>query len=105
MKKENLVALVGKSNSTHTHVVSISNPDTEGLKINLKKQTWKYKQETREYNIGDLGINGRRAGRTGEHVDGVVGVYDRTNITHLQTMIYHARAVIEESNDWSIADD
>jgi hypothetical protein len=104
-KKEDLVALIWGSNTCHTKVVD---PDYVSerqvydgedkkhwkwakLKLDLKEGTWKHgKKEAK------IGKHFRDpCGIWSENRYGLIGIYDRTNLEHLDSMVDDAQAATE----------
>jgi hypothetical protein len=107
---ENLVALCWASNTCYTTVCELKDIDNKRvydgedkkywswgkLKIDLEKGTWK---------------QGEKFGKIGRHFSGermsccwndsrygLIGIYDRTNLAHLNAMIFDSREATEDSH-------
>lgn len=87
---ENLVVLQYASNNCYVDVKDFMQMSKEGslkgscMSVDLKKGTWSYR-EYRDKKIGE-----GRTCFTHVHRSGVIGVYDRTNTTHLNSMVHDA---------------
>jgi hypothetical protein len=79
MRRENLIILKYADNNAYTTVVKLVGYKDKYFSIDITHGNWVYDGKT--YNIGEP-----RYCEWGCHW-GVIGVYDRTNITHLNRMI------------------
>lgn len=80
----NLVYLVYAPNNCYTSVVDEC---PEGTTINLECGTWRFSQQCRfdqDYPIG-------RSRATMSQNHGIIGVYDRSNVDHLGSMVSDAK--------------
>ena len=95
-KPENLVALIYSGNVCYTSVVSIDDLRVvDGCKIAPEEGVWKSNRYgARPMPIGEAWHCDR--GSRG----GVIGVYDRTNLSHLNSMISAAKKATEDDNSW-----
>ncbi len=91
-RKEDLVVLKYASNSCYTQVITAEEAEqqTENLIIDTVNGTWTFDGET--FSIGERGIrwHGSRKKRYG-----IIGVYDRTNIRHLDLMVIDGKEATE----------
>jgi len=91
-RKEDLVVLKYASNSCYTQVITAEEAEqqTENLIIDTVNGTWTFDRET--FSIGERGIrwHGSRKKRYG-----IIGVYDRTNIRHLDLMVIDGKEATE----------
>jgi len=97
-RKGNLVALEYASNSCYTKVITAEEAEqTENLIIDTINGTWTFDGET--FPIGERGIrwHGSRERRYG-----IIGVYDRTNTRHLDSMVIDGKEATEA--DCSLGD-
>jgi hypothetical protein len=80
-KREDLVVLQYASNNCYVSVTEIdgNNQELDSLVLDLEKGLWSYRNY-RDKQIGDSRL-------CSEQRFGVIGVYDRTNITHLNSMV------------------
>jgi hypothetical protein len=83
-----LVVLLYADNIYYTTVRSAEPHLPEGLTIDLDTCSWKF--DGREYHIGHM-----------RHCEygcrwGVIGVYDRTKIEHLNNMLHHSREATKQ---------
>ena len=103
-KEENLVVLSYSSNTLTkaTELKEFLNAQvgSREIEVDLVNGRWTYKDE--RYNSPDqcLGVKGfdfgsGRHGRWGSRW-GVIGIFDRTNIVHLNGMLYESRAATVE---------
>ncbi len=58
------------------------------LQIDLKRKIWTHPLIIRFNQVPSLPIGGARAST---HINGIIGVYDRTNITQLNDMLFDSR--------------
>lgn len=83
MKKQNLVFLVFTENPCYTEIVRKCPKE---VKLNLESRTWKFNGS--KYEIGKsrplLGYS-----------YGVIGVYDQTNLEHLNSMLNDFKEVVK----------
>ena len=93
MKREDLVALIYADNECYTSVVSLEEVDQRRvwdggdrkywnwpkLVIDLENETWQQEGKGKPVKIGEGYVNDR-------HKYGLIGIYDRTNIEHLNHM-------------------
>jgi hypothetical protein len=82
MKLEDLVVLQYASNTCYTTLTRVSEVKVKNFSVDIEKSTWSY-DEYRDRKIGDARLYGAHFG--------VIGVYDRTNDQHLNSMLYAAR--------------
>jgi len=86
-KLENLVVLQFSSDILFTEVVDAKTKSPKELKINLRQGTWTYHMNSFSHKgedtmqIGESGFIIHSEGR-------VIGVYDRTNNDHLNSMVH-----------------
>ncbi|MBI2451760.1 hypothetical protein HYV50_01635 [Candidatus Pacearchaeota archaeon] len=84
MRKENLVVLKFEFNNCCVGVVGINEVKQDNFSMDLDRKTWSY-QSWRDIPIG------QRRSLYNTHADeireGIIGVYDRTKIGHLNSMI------------------
>jgi len=88
IERKNLVALMYASNSCYTKVVGIENISEKGFSIDIEEGRWSNRY-FRDIEIG--------RGKCGEYKEGVIGVYDRTKISHLDSMVHDAKSATKES--------
>lgn len=87
--KRNLVFLMYASNTCYTTVVGKM---PEEIEVDLQQGTWSYKDKRQnnhgwhEFKIGSQARHCSHGSR-----GGMIGVYDRTNVQHLDTMVSVAR--------------
>ena len=84
---KDLVILMYTSNTCYTIVSSTIPNIPEGLQIDLDTCTWTF--DGKRYQIG-----GMRRCEYGCRW-GVIGVYDRQNIQHLDAMVHHSKEATE----------
>lgn len=82
IKNPKLVILIYASNTCHTKVVDIRAP-IDGLSVDSDENTWTFDKKT--FTIGEI-----------RHCEygcrwGVIGVYNRNNLNHLNSMVRHAQ--------------
>jgi hypothetical protein len=87
-KERNLVALILAQNPCYTEVVSLK--QIKGLQIDLVAGTWTLDGGTAK--IGESGGGG------------IIGVYDRTKIKHLDAMVDDGREATEHRSGISDSD-
>lgn len=85
---KDLVILVYASNTCYTTVRSAEQNLPEGLEIDLDTCIWKF--DGTEYQIGQM----RRCEYGCRW--GVIGVYDRQKIDHLNAMVHHSKEATGE---------
>ncbi|MAH03849.1 hypothetical protein CMI39_03635 [Candidatus Pacearchaeota archaeon] len=93
IKEENLVVLTYAVNNCWTNVKEISDIDDKDFSINLEKELWSYRCWK------DIKIGKKRSPYTtysDECREGIIGVYDKTNIKHLDFLVHDA---IESTKD------
>jgi hypothetical protein len=88
VKEKNLLYLQYEGSSLFVRAVLTEEPP-EGVTVNLKAEVWLF-----EGNIYSIGTMHRRCKRTARQ--GPIGVYDRTNLLHLNNMISVSRHVTQE---------
>jgi hypothetical protein len=89
--KNNLIALVYSFNNCYTQISSIEKAERDfGLKLDLSKETWSW----RGFNNIRIGSNRR----SDDYRDGIIGVYDRTNDAHLDSMLSGSREATSRPN-------
>jgi len=79
-KRSNLVALVYADNRCHTNVVSLNSEIVKNDAV-VTTKTWKPKQGN------TIKIGSSRNDKYGH----VIGIYDRTNNRHLDSMVRHGK--------------
>ena len=95
MDKKNLVVLCYASNTCYTTVVPLDENEQD-VRVNIPKSCWSMVKTKRLYRIGeemrhcDNGCRG-----------GVIGIYDRTNINHLDYMVHHSGEATESESSAS----
>ncbi len=93
---ENLVVLQYASNNCYVNVADFMQMSKEGslggscMSVDLQKGTWSYR-EYRDKKIGEARVCGGHGNRSG-----VIGVYDRTNTSHLDCMAHAAIEAVRE---------
>jgi len=85
---KDLVILMYASNTCYTTVQKTEPRLPEGLEIDLDTCSWKF--DNRRYTIGEM-----------RHCEcgcrwGVIGVYNRQDIAHLNAMVYHGNEAVRE---------
>ena len=86
MKKGNLVVLMYPPNTCYTRVVKFRGDKIDGLEVDIENEVWSYTID------GSEGIFiGRSRNLCGKGRHGVIGVYDRMNIEHLNTLVFDGR--------------
>jgi hypothetical protein len=108
IKMENLVALIYANNECYTNVVELSEVDQrpvtdpiEGpwtwpkLVVDLEEGVWYQEGET-PAKIGRAHFRHHFGGSILKY--GLIGVYDRTNIRHLNTMVSNSKEATEDRN-------
>lgn len=93
INKKDLAYLVYASNDCYTH---LQEEIPEGVEVNTQKGTWCFEGKT--YKIGDEMRHCNHGSRWG-----VIGVYDRTNIEHLNAMVNHSEEATKSQG--SLLDD
>ncbi len=90
-ERKNLVALVYAPNRCYTKVVHLNDEIVKNdVVINVARKTWKPKLGNSQlFKIGDS-----RHDQRGE----VIGIYDRTLITHLGSMVRHGKEATTITN-------
>ena len=95
IRRKNLIALIFAPNNYYTRVVSIDDPEVikDKITINLRAGTWRRHSKThyKTYSIGTA-----RYVRFGYGVNGVIGVYDRTDLGHLNSMVHDVKEATTE---------
>lgn len=83
MNIENLIVLQYANNECYTTVVSVKKATSKhkSFSVDTTKNKWSY--EGKEYKIGNS--------RYIEQHYGVIGVYDRMSIKHLDSMVHDAK--------------
>ena len=91
MKKEDLVVLMYASRS-YMNVVNISKAEKESdLEIDLEKEMWSYS----DWHNVQIGTHRSIIGREDHPFhEGILGVYDRTDTEHLNSMVRYALSAI-----------
>jgi len=103
IEEKNLVALVWASNTCYTNVVDpacVSEREVDGskagksykwkwakLELDLKKGTWKHGEKHGNIGRGYLPY--------GFDAYGLIGIYDGTNINHLNAMVHDAMEAVD----------
>ena len=90
MKIEDLVVLRYAQNECYTSVVAAADVEDDKFNIDLEKQVWSY----REWENRKIG-QGRPTHDVTDHY-GIIGVYDRTNTNHLDSMVHDASESVRE---------
>jgi hypothetical protein len=95
-KLENLVVLQYSPNACYTNVVDASSRECtpyEELTLDLENGKWTYHLSHRVKRTKEIGQSGYvPSGERG----GVIGVYDRTNIKHLNSMVFASNDAVRE---------
>ena len=83
IKLENLVVLQYASNNCYVRVVDLTQASigSSSVSVDLQKSVWNYR-EWKDKRIGEA-----RFLHSHENRFGVIGVYDKTNTTHLSSMV------------------
>ena len=81
---ENLVVLMYAGNTCYTKVVVATNAQIKGLRIRPEKSIWSYR-DWKNVPIGKMRTIYKNASQFG-----VIGVYDKTMIEHLDSMVHDA---------------
>ena len=82
--KTMIVVLTYARNECYTHA---TDKDVKGVTVDHQKREWTYETVTRKW--GEM----RHCGWGCRY--GVIGVYDLNDITHVNSMIYHAKEATE----------
>jgi len=101
---DNLVVLEHSKISSMTEVISVKaalrkyGQEPHNLSINTKNKTWSYGSDGPK----SLWVPGRFTKNVGDgeesiYNEGVAGVYDKTNIRHLNAMIYTCGEIKKEA--------
>jgi len=96
---ENLVVLKYASNTCYTQVVDALGFKDERFRIDIDNGVWKYETAlpySPENKVRPIGTS-RYIGNSHE---GVIGVYDRTNTKHLDSMIHAVREATQPPSSW-----
>ena len=104
MRKKDLVVLSYSDNNLYTKVAEFKDEKIDGLEVDVDKMVWSYCFG--DYSkLEDIPIGSCRNfyGSHGESSRGVIGVYDKTNMEHLNSMNYDAKWATRERN-WSVDD-
>lgn len=81
MKLSDLVLVYCTPSITHLNFISVERITNPDLKIDLKKENWSYKE------IKDVPIGKKREKFDIHYIQEPIGIYDRTDITHLIQMV------------------
>lgn len=103
-KKENLVALIFASNTCYTEVVElskVSGREVSGGEMGEKPYTWKWAEIDLDLEKGTWRHGKNKEGRIGGSCRyesngsingyGLIGIYDRTNLDHLDSMVHDGK--------------
>lgn len=96
IKKENIIVLCYSQNSCCTSVVKLTDSEKQfsNLELDLSNNKWRFKDG--EYNNNQFWNIGRcRYVANGKHF-GVIGLYDMTNLEHLNMMAAHSQSATSE---------
>jgi hypothetical protein len=94
MKKEDVIVLQYASNTCYTNVVKLEDAKIKGLKVDLDKGVWSF-EGCKNIPVG----NSRRAyphNCGSQHESGIIGIYDKENIEHLNSMAFHVKEATEK---------
>lgn len=93
MQEKNLVVLMYAMNNCYVQAVDVPDAKKCGLELNIEKAQWSY-CEWKNTPIGQ-----RRAANDPKYglpcKEGIIGVYDRTSTTHLNTMLHDATEAVD----------
>ncbi len=95
-KRENLIVLRYAFNECYTQVVSLEEPEVKKQKIIINELggTWSRSGSESTFKIGEPCYPRYKCSYK------IIGIYDRTKIEHLNTMVYAANeAVRDRSHD------
>ena len=84
MRIEDLVVLMYSPNVCYTKVVEFRKDKIKGLEVDIKNGLWSYK-------IDGSNPIGSSRNLCGKGRYDVIGVYDRMNIEHLNTLVFDGR--------------
>jgi len=87
-RKKDLVALIFASNTCYTNVVPLSKVRTKDFSVDIKRGTWSY-GKWEDSRIG-------KSRYIGADKYGVIGVYDRTKIAHLNSIVHDGQEATRE---------
>ena len=103
--EENLVALIFASNTCYTEVVELSEVsgrkvhDPEDgwwkwamIELDLEKGTWRHGKNKK----GKIGGSCRYESSGSRNEYGLIGIYDKTNIKHLGSMVHDGKEATED---------
>jgi hypothetical protein len=103
INEKDLVALVWASNNCYTKVVEpscVSEHETTGGEMDEPRYTWKWAKLEFDLEKGTW-KHGKKYGNIGRGYlpygfsrYGLVGIYDRTNIKHLDAMVHDAMSAV-----------
>lgn len=93
--EENLVILRYSPNICCTQVVNLKDEPSKKFELDLEKRVWSFDKWEK------IPIGTSRSDR--DYRDGIIGVYDRTNIKHLNSMVNDAKKFTESLG--SVLDD
>ena len=85
MELSDLVVLIYASNTCYATVVKVDDvpkSEDDGFGLDLKNEIWSYR--------GQILKIGEDTYHRPDCRGGVIGVYDRTNIEHLSSMVHHS---------------
>ena len=91
MELSDLIVLRFASNNCYVSVCKIDELNDPNLEVNLDKETWTYSGKT--FKIG----SGRGYFETGQR-SGVIGVYDQSNLKHLDSAVHSATEAVRRYN-------
>ncbi len=95
---EDLVVLMYAPNECYTQVVEAKGAEVKGLEISPEKGIWSF-QKWRDVPIGRMRMLTLPTDGPYEHRFGVIGVYDRTKIEHLDSMVSHGKEATANEQD------
>jgi hypothetical protein len=91
MRKEDLVVLCYATNECYTNVVPL-NEDEQKIKVDTEKGLWSLLEGRRDcYGKAYFKIGYDMKHCNWDSREGIIGVYDKTDIEHLGHMVYHSR--------------
>ena len=90
IRKKNLIILKYATNECYTQVVDLRTSSDKNFKLDLENRVWSFKEEENIPIGNSSNPPGRGCGRYG-----IIGVYDKTKIEHLNSMVHNAREFTE----------
>jgi len=100
IKKGNLVVLMYAPNNCYTNVIKVDRVKDKEFKVDLENRVWSF-QDWKDVPIGRS--RSPYDNHSYERRDGIIGVYDRTNTGHLNSLAHAVKTFTE--SDSSPVDD